>query len=105
MRGSEQLVLVGDARVGIDDTRVPGDPDNPPDMCFKTNEFGDLPTCTYADGQWQRSYEGDIGMGGGGPGAGFAGFFVLALIVGIAITVWRVSTARRMARQAGMSES
>lgn len=40
-----------------------------------------------------------------GPGDGFAGLFVFMVFVGIAITVWKVATARRMARDSGMSES
>ena len=83
------------------------DGDNPPNWCFRTNDQGELPTCTYVDGQWHRSYEGDdVGMGSddsGVPGA-FAAMFVLALLGGIAVTVWKVSAARRMARDSGMSE-
>ncbi|GAA1476013.1 hypothetical protein GCM10009623_04590 [Nocardioides aestuarii] len=51
----------------------------------------------------------DYGPGfGGAPDPampdGFAALFVLALVAGIATTVWKVSTARRMARDAGMDE-
>lgn len=46
--------------------------------------------------------------GPAGPGDGFGSvfalFFVLAVVGGIAGTVWKVSTAQRMAREAGMSE-
>lgn len=46
----------------------------------------------------------DTEMGGvdqGVPGF-FAFFFVLIIVVGIATTVWKVSTARRVAQQSGM---
>lgn len=43
----------------------------------------------------------DPGMSGDG---GFAAFFLLAVAVAIGTTIWKVSTARRMARDAGMDE-
>jgi len=43
----------------------------------------------------------DPAMAGDG---GFAAFFVLAVLVAIGTTLWKVSTARRMARDAGMDE-
>jgi hypothetical protein len=43
----------------------------------------------------------DPGMPGDG---GFAAFFLLAVVVAIGSTVWKVSTARRMARDSGMDE-
>lgn len=80
--------------------------DNPPNWCFRMNDDGDLPTCTYVDGQWHRSYE-DGGFGSDDPGIpGWFGFlFVLAIIGGVAITVWKVTTARRMARESGMNQT
>jgi hypothetical protein len=79
-------------------------PDDPPNWCFKTNANGDLPTCTYLDGQWHRSYDKGPGLAGAdGPGGAFAALLVLALLAGIGFTVWKVSTARRMARDSGMS--
>ena len=36
---------------------------------------------------------------------GFGALFVLFLFVGVGITVWKVATARRMARDSGMSEA
>lgn len=71
--------------------------------------FGDpsLPTYTSTDGVTVAVDCGDdfIGSDDGFIGGGFfAVFFVLVVLSGIAMTVWRVSTARRMARQAGMSE-
>lgn len=43
----------------------------------------------------------DPGMSGDG---GFAAVFVLAVLVAIGTTIWKVSTARRMARDSGMDE-
>lgn len=58
---------------------------------------GELPTCTEVNGHWVASWPGD-----GGP----QGVMVLLLVVGILVTVgltiWRVSTARRLAAQSGM---
>ena len=75
------------------------DPDNPPpDSCFEVNADGDLPTCTYDGSQWQRSYPSTTD---GIPG-GFVAFAVLAVLVGVGFTVYKVSMARDMARQTGM---
>ncbi|WP_028645829.1 SHOCT domain-containing protein [Nocardioides sp. URHA0020] len=48
----------------------------------------------------------DTGMSGGDgmPGI-FAVLFVLVIVLGVAGTIWRVSAAQRMAREAGMSQS
>lgn len=35
-------------------------------------------------------------------GSGFVALFILVAMIGIAVTIWRVGTARRMARSAGM---
>ena len=88
--------------------------DNPPDWCFESNEQGEMPSCMYADGEWTQVFEGSSidgsidgpfdGPSAAIPGA-FAFFFVLVAFAAIAMTVWRVSTARRMARDSGMSES
>ena len=40
-----------------------------------------------------------------GPPAGFVALFVLAVVASIGFTIWKVSTARRMARDSGMSTS
>ena len=70
----------------------------PPDKCFEPDEHGNLPTCSKAPGgEWQVNYPD-----AGGPGDGFGVLFVLVLLAGIAFTVWKVSTARRMARDSGM---
>jgi hypothetical protein len=79
-----------------------GGPGDPPDSCFRTNANGDLPTCSWDGSSWHRSYETATPTGGGA--GGFAGLFVLAVLAGIGFTVWKVSTARRMARESGMSE-
>ena len=80
-----------------------GGPDDPPGWCFRPNGNGDLPTCSYVDGQWHRSYDTGSGSIDSGMG-GFAVLFVVVLLAGIGLTVWKVSTARRMARASGMDE-
>ncbi len=44
--------------------------DDPPAKCFRMNQHGELPTCTYSGGEWTRSYPSS-GFGSG-PGGGFA---------------------------------
>lgn len=81
-----------------------GDGDNPPDWCFRAKADGSLPTCSYVDGQWHRSYD-DSGLGssgGGGIPGWFIGLFVLAAVIGVAVTVYKVSMARSMATRSGM---
>jgi hypothetical protein len=77
-----------------------GDPEpgDPPASCFQSNGEGELPTCTYVDGRWERSYP----ESGGGAGDAIALLVVLALLVGGGFTAYKVSMARRMAREAGM---
>lgn len=79
---------------------------DPPAWCFKPNAQGELPTCTESGGEWHRSYDGGMGMGGGADGIPdvFLAFMVVVVALGIAATVWRVSTARTMARRAGLDE-
>lgn len=74
-----------------------------PAKCFRVNDDMQMPTCTYSGGEWTVSYDEGPSAGGGAP-AGFSVLIVLALLAGIAFTVWKVSTARRMARAGGMSE-
>jgi hypothetical protein len=75
-----------------------------PKKCTRMNDEGELPTCTSdGSGGWQVSYPSS-GFGDGGGGGALALFFVLALLAAVAGTVWKVSTARRMAREAGMDE-
>lgn len=87
-----------------------GGPNDPPDWCLEPLEDGFLPECAYIDGEWVGS---DGGLAPGfGPGAdstagvmgGFGVFFVLVLLLAIGGAVWRVTTARRLARNAGMDE-
>lgn len=83
---------------------VAPDPDQPPAWCFQQNAAGELPTCSFVNGTWHRSYS-DGGLdSGGGPGGAFAALFVVALLVGGLVLAWKISTARRMAREAGMNE-
>lgn len=81
------------------------DPDDLPAKCLVMNDDGVLPTCTMAgDGEWHVSYPASndpLGDGGGG-GGGFAALFVLALLVGIGFTIWKVIAARDMASRSGM---
>lgn len=65
------------------------------------NHGGEPPVCTEADGGWVASWPDDV-SGLGGAGVLFAFLFVLAVVVSIAILVWKVSTARRLATQSGM---
>lgn len=88
---------------------VAPDPDNPPNWCFQPNQDGELPTCSFVDGQWHRTFDGGPSMGSGfgsEPGSGvpgaFVALFLLVLVLGIAGTIWRVSVARRMATRSGM---
>src|SRR5690242_11412172 len=74
--------------------------DDFPEKCARANRYGELPTCTqYGDGSWHASYPSD----GSSFGSGFAMLFVFVLLGGLAFTVWKVSTARRMARDSGMN--
>ena len=77
----------------------------PPRKCFRPGPDGGMPTCTKTqDGQWHVTYDSAFVDAGTGVGGGFAVLFVLVLLGGLAVTVWRVTTARRMAREAGMNE-
>ena len=64
---------------------------------------GEPPTCTKVNGQWVASWPDDS------PGSGFGGafvfLFVVALLAGAGIFVWKISTARKLARQSGMDPS
>ena len=91
MLGTAHLALVVD----------PGGPDDPPDWCFETNDGGDLPTCTYSGGEWHQVLRGQLDVRGRHLG-GVAVLFVLVALGGVALTVWKVSTARRMAGESGM---
>ncbi len=73
---------------------------DPPARCFRANANGELPTCRWDGTGWTRSFDSG-GTGSSVPG-GFVALAVLALLAGIAVTVWRVSTARQLARDAGL---
>jgi hypothetical protein len=96
---SAALVLLGAG------TAFAANGDNPPNWCFRMNADGDMPTCTYMNGHWTRSYDSgfDSGFGGGGGiPSGFVAFAVLAVIIGVGIGIWRISLARKLAQQSGM---
>ncbi len=66
------------------------------------NHNGEPPTCTQGpNGTWVASWPDDPSSSGFG--GGFVLLVVLVVAVGIAITVWKVSTARRLATESGMS--
>ncbi len=79
-----------------------GEPDPPP-KCFRANDVGELPTCTWTGSSWEVSYDGGfLGDAGAGIPSGFGVLFVLVALVGIGLTIWRVSLARQMATESGM---
>jgi hypothetical protein len=61
---------------------------------------GEPPTCTKVNGQWVASWP-DSSPGGDMFGT-FVFFAFVALLVGGAVTLWRVRTARAMAERSGM---
>ena len=66
------------------------------------NHNGEPPTCTKgADGTWVASWPDDPSSSGFG--GGIVLLMVLAVAIGIGITVWKVSTARKLATESGMS--
>lgn len=96
------FTLTGVAGAAQSPDPVPSLEDCQPDAAH----YGQLPSCTY-DGNGKlinKSYDNDpFGDGGGGgmPGE-FVGFIVIAIFIGVGVTVWRVSMARDMARRAGL---
>ncbi|RJS44905.1 SHOCT domain-containing protein [Nocardioides cavernaquae] len=92
----EGVALAEEPSPGADDT-LPGIPDG----CIEWMESSEGAfTCTeHAD-----LLAGDPMVGGPGEGipAFFGVFFVLAILAAIAGTIWKVSTARRLAEQSGM---
>ncbi|WP_193664937.1 SHOCT domain-containing protein [Nocardioides kribbensis] len=78
-----------------------------PDKCARMNAEGQLPTCTRSDGGWVATYpDSPFTESGGASGAAglVAALVVLGLVAGLVAALWRVSVARRMARESGMSE-
>lgn len=68
------------------------------------NHDGEPPVCTEVDGGWVASWPDEV-SGFGGVWVLFAFLFVLAIVASIAILVWKVSTARRLATESGMDPS
>ena len=98
------LAVVG--LVGVGSARAYAEPD-PPAKCFRANDAGEPPVCTWDGHQWSvTGYDSGfpgtgLNAGGGAPGW-FGGMVVLVLVAGAGLTIWRVSLARSMARDAGM---
>lgn len=65
------------------------------------------PTCVEENGKYvPETTSGGFGTdGGSGIPAGFVLFGVLAVVIGIGTTAWKVSTARRLAQDSGMDPS
>lgn len=61
---------------------------------------GEPPSCTNVNGNWVPSWSD--GPGGSGIPGVFVFLFVVVLVVGIGTTIWKVSTAQKLARQSGM---
>jgi len=79
------------------------EPGRAPDWCFDMNEDMVPSTCTWTGQKWVKSYDDGYGSGadGGIPGS-FGVLMFLGILVTVAITAWRVSLARRVARDAGL---
>jgi hypothetical protein len=79
------------------------EPTEAPDWCFDMNDQGTMSTCTWTGREWVKSYDDGPGMGGDmGPPAGFGVLMFLVVLAGLGMMVWRVSLARRVARDAGL---
>jgi hypothetical protein len=80
-----------------------------PHKCLVANEFGDLPTCTRSgSGGWVAVYPNsgiDGSTSGTGFPSGFIALFVIVALIGIGVTIWRISLTRRMAQSAGVNPS
>jgi hypothetical protein len=61
---------------------------------------GEAPTCTKVNGQWVASWPDD--QASAGIGGGFVFLVVIGLLAAVAITIWKVTTAQKLARQSGM---
>lgn len=66
------------------------------------NHNGEQPTCTRVDGKWVASWPDSSPMGSGGIPGGFVFLFFLVAAIGVGITIWKVATAQKLARQSGM---
>jgi Short C-terminal domain len=77
-----------------------------PHKCLVANQFGQLPSCTRSgNGGWVATYpnSGPGGSSGGGIPSGFIALFVIVGLIGIGVTIWRISLTRRMATNAGVN--
>jgi hypothetical protein len=71
-----------------------------PDWCFDVNDAGQPSSCVWNGTAWHKTYEG--GTDGTGVPGSFGAMFVLVLLVGVAMFAWRISLARRVARDTGL---
>jgi len=102
--GSVRLAAVGLLCAATLCLAPPASADDLQDCIDAGNAQGiDMPTCVERDGKLVpvETTSGPYADGGGIP-SGFIVVFVLAALVGVGITVWRVSTARRLATDAGL---
>src|SRR3954469_24437601 len=60
---------------------------------------GEPPTCTKVNGTWVASWPSD--SAGSGFGA-FGALVAFGLVISVALVIWKVSTAQKLARQTGM---
>ncbi len=74
----------------------------PPDECFRLDDGGQPVTCTQQpDGSWTPESSSPLSWS---PFELFGIAFGLILVLGVAGTLWRIRTARSMARSAGLDE-
>jgi hypothetical protein len=70
------------------------------DQC-EQHMFDSGGTCIdEGNGNWSLSSDGD--SDGSGAAGAFGVLFVLVILIGIGATIWKVTTARKLAREAGM---
>jgi hypothetical protein len=62
---------------------------------------GELPVCTKVDGRWVASWP-DEGVTSGGAGGMIVLLMVLGVVAAVGLVAWRVTTAQRLAREAGL---
>jgi hypothetical protein len=60
---------------------------------------GEPPICTKVNGTWVASWPDD--SAGSGFGA-FGALVAIGLVISIAVVIWKVTTAQKLARQSGM---
>jgi hypothetical protein len=97
LAGTTAVVLIGIAAPSYAETQS---------QCEQqATDVGD--TCIEDNGQWslvQGSGDDGFGPDSGGSGipGGFVFLFVLVALIGVATTIWKVTTARRLATGAGL---